>query len=139
MDDDLEEEESYALKHPMKGTKHKPAPKKKLEPAPKKKLDKKGNGDKVAKCGRAGVNNWKLNPDARQLMKRPARAPRPPFSLKPTQHAGGRIYFVKSKSIFRVYKRFKDRIESSVPELGDKKGAFQYSCALIEADPRPAK
>ena len=45
------------------------------------------------------------------LLKRPAKVDRPPQSERPTAHAGGKIYWSKPKSAYRVYLRVGDRIE----------------------------
>ena len=82
-------------------------------------------------------HDWKANPDAVKLLKRPAACVRPKFAKTPTHHAGGRIYFSKAKHAFRVYSRRKDRVEETVDFQDDERSAFRYSCALIEADPRP--
>ena len=110
---------------------------KKTKPAMKKpsstpKASSIGKGPKV------GKHDWQNNPVAVAIFKRPASHVRPHFSKKPTQHAGGRIYFHKTARKFRVYLRKNDKIEEKVPLLDDEKKSFVYACALIEADTRPS-
>ena len=112
---------------------------------------KKEKKDALAKSGRPSAsgpsaNVGKPSPSDtkralyQELLKRPAAANRPQFSLKPLKHGGGRIYFSDKKHAFRVYKRGADGVESSVNTdgtLADKRARFQVACAMIEADPRP--
>ena len=76
------------------------------------------------------------------LLKKPAKVARPPQSESPTSHAGGRIYFSKPKSAYRVYLRAGDRIEKMVKakaaDKADMQHKFAICCALIENDKRPA-
>ena len=79
-----------------------------------------------------------------QLLKRPAKAPRPKWNNKPCHHHGGRIYWMGAKHVFRVYARKGDRVEKERVgvEPGndkDKQEKFQISCAVIESDPRPVQ
>ena len=92
-----------------------------------------------AKIGKPSQKEAKLALH-KQLLKRPAAANRPKFSLTPIKHGGGRIYFSQKKHAFRVYKRGGDKVESHVNTdgtLADERVEFQIACAMIEADPRP--
>ncbi len=77
------------------------------------------------------------------LLTKPAKVARPPESQKPTAHAGGKIYFSKPKSAFRVYLRMGDRIEkaikANVASKDDMRRKFNVCCALIENDKRPVR
>ena len=77
------------------------------------------------------------------LLKRPAKVDRPPQSERPTAHAGGKIYWSKPKSAYRVYLRVGDRIEKRVPansgSKDDMRQKFLICCALIENDKRPVR
>ena len=74
------------------------------------------------------------------LLKKAAKVARPPPSVKPTAHAGGKIYFSETKGCFRVYLRVGDRIEKCVAanpaNKADIEHKFQICCALIENDKR---
>ena len=58
-------------------------------------------------------------------------------------HAGGKIYWSKPKSAYRVYLRIGDRIERAIKANPARnhgmKQKFLICCALIENDTRPAK
>ena len=82
---------------------------------------------------------WYNDPDAIKIMKRPAAA-RPSYTDKPVEYKKGKIYFSKAKEAFRVYLKRTDRVERQV-RVADRtkasmRDAFQYSCGLIESDPR---
>ena len=70
-------------------------------------------------------------------------ATRPAYTIKkPTHHPwGGKIYFAKSKKAYRIYKRRKDKVETTVrvdlTDKADLKRKFAIGCAMIESDPRP--
>ena len=76
-----------------------------------------------------------------QLMKKPASGKRPSFSEKPTAYKGGKLNFKKSSRALRVYLRTTDKVEMTVSvgqmTESNKKTAYSYACALIEADKRP--
>ena len=94
--------------------------------------------------------HWQLPPKAARssvstsvhegLLKKAAKVARPPPSVKPTAHAGGKIYFSETKGCFRVYLRVGDRIEKCVAanpaNKADIEHKFQICCALIENDKR---
>ena len=76
------------------------------------------------------------------LLKRPARAPRPAFTIKkPIHHHGGRMYFAAAKKAYRVYRRKCDKVEKTIAvdpsDKADLKRKFIICCAMIENDPRP--
>ena len=75
------------------------------------------------------------------LLKKPVRIIRPRQSQAPTKHAGGKIYWSKPKSAYRVYLRIGDKVDKPVranPECTDDMGhKFEIACALIENDKRP--
>ena len=77
------------------------------------------------------------------LLKRPAKVDRPPQSERPTAHAGGKIYWSKPKSAYRVYLRIGDRIEKQTRANSGSKHdinqKFLICCALIENDKRPVR
>ena len=76
------------------------------------------------------------------LLSKPSKVARPAQSQKPTTHAGGKIYFSKPKSCYRVYLRATDRIEKSVRAnpacKSDMVRKFNVACAMIENDKRRA-
>ena len=75
------------------------------------------------------------------LLAKPAKFARPPCTQNPTPYAGGKIYFSKPMSSYRVYVRKGDRIDKRIKantaSKGDMQRAFNICCALIESDTRP--
>ena len=82
---------------------------------------------------------WWDDPEAIKLMKKKVGG-RPSLSDKPVPYKQGKILFSKLKKAFRVYLKKTDRVESTVKckslSSEAKKNAFNYSCGLIETDPR---
>ena len=76
------------------------------------------------------------------LLSKAAKAARPPQSVKPTTHAGGKIYFSEPKGGYRGYLRAAGRIEkcvaASVANKADMVQKHNICCALIESDKRTA-
>ena len=77
----------------------------------------------------------------RLLLAKPAKVARPPQSISPTTHAGGKIYYSKAENCYRVKVRRSDRVDVKLrAPLVDKKAMrdmFHVACAMIEGDARP--
>ena len=77
----------------------------------------------------------------RLLLSKPAKVDRPPQSISPTAHAGGKIYYSKAENCYRVKLRSSDRVDVKLrAPLADKKtmrDMFHVACAMIESDARP--
>ena len=76
-----------------------------------------------------------------KLLAKPTKVARPCQSEKPTAHSGGKIYYSKADSCYRVKLRTKDRCDVKVRAHFDDRKAmrvkFQVCCAMIEYDERP--
>ena len=102
--------------------------------------DLKGETNKTHKAT-IKSQGWRDSPDLNKILNKTSAKVRPKYSEKPTHYHGGKIYWSKSKMAFRVYLRNEDLVEKQV-KVGEldqksKSTAFQYSCGLIEVDPRP--
>ena len=136
-DDDVDADPAIEVK-----IKKRPAAKGKAAPTPKATPPKAPSGKvQKKKTSQAAIVEAREKEYA-VLLKRPAKAPRPAFTIKkPIHHHGGRMYFAAAKKAYRVYRRKCDKVEKTIAvdpsDKADLKRKFIICCAMIENDPRP--
>ena len=114
-----------------------------LEPSGKDEPEASGVSDGMAPVDRCRHVLRKPAAASEAILEQPAKVDRPPQSERPTMHAGGKIYWSKPKSLYRVYLRIGDRIEKQIRANSgskhDMRQKFLICCALIENDKRPVR